>query len=96
MPLTLTCPHCERPLTGPPPSCPGCGGDLRTLTRLAEFADWYYNEALRLARAGRWPRAAEAIGVALALNPNDAEARHLRGKIRSRLDGRPAKRGRRR
>jgi len=97
MPLTLTCPHCDRPLTGPPPACPGCHGDLRTLARLADFADWHYNEALRLANAGRWPRAAEAIGVTLALNPNDTEAKHLRNKIRARLDRpRPARRARRR
>jgi hypothetical protein len=89
MPLsTIACPHCAQRLSGPPPRCPRCRGDLRPLAQLAAFADWYYNEALRLSRTQEWVRAAESIGVTLALNPGDTEAKELRRKIRAKLNRR--------
>ncbi|MFA1549746.1 hypothetical protein [Actinomadura chokoriensis] len=89
MPIaTIACPHCTHRMSGPPARCPRCRGDLGPLARLAAFADWHYNEALRLYRTREWVRAAESIGVTLALNPGDTEAKALRRKIRAKLNRR--------
>jgi cytochrome c-type biogenesis protein CcmH/NrfG len=77
-----TCPMCEAPQPVPADSCPSCHGDLRPLLRLADLADWHYNQAVAAAHTRHWSTAAEHLTVTMALRPDDVDALVLLGKVR--------------
>lgn len=94
MPATLSCPQCRNRMSPTATGCPACKCDLRPLAAVEDLANRYFNGAVRNARARRWDLAAEGLVAALALVPDDAEARELLAQVRSlqardgRRDGR--------
>ena len=80
----MTCPLCGAAQPVPADSCPDCHGDLRPLLRLADLADWHFNQALAATGGRHWSTAAEHLAVTLALRPDDVDALVLLGKVRLR------------
>lgn len=76
------CPLCEKPSPEPTERCAACDGDLRPLLRLADLADWHFNQAVVAARAKDWTIAADHLAVTLALNSDDVDGLVLLGKVR--------------
>jgi lipopolysaccharide biosynthesis regulator YciM len=76
------CPLCGAQLSALFERCPSCGGGLLTLLRVAELADFYFNQAVTAAREEKWWQAGEHLAVTLALRPDDVDALVLLGKIR--------------
>jgi hypothetical protein len=76
------CPLCEKPAPELTERCAECDGDLRPLLRLADLADWHFNQAVVAAHAKNWTIAADHLAVTLALNSDDVDSLVLLGKVR--------------
>jgi tetratricopeptide (TPR) repeat protein len=76
------CPLCEKQSPEPTERCAVCDGDLRPLLRLADLADWHFNQAVVAARAEDWTIAADHLAVTLSLNSDDVDGLVLLGKVR--------------
>ncbi|MDA8370264.1 MAG: hypothetical protein M0026_10395 [Nocardiopsaceae bacterium] len=88
MPVPIICPLCKGRLADLVQRCPRCGGDLSSLVKLRDFANRRFNAGLRMAKAGRWEEAEEAMIAALTIDPTDTEAKQVLEKIRQKSAGR--------
>lgn len=77
----MICPSCETQIQKPGAACPVCGQGLSSLVRLGELPDYYFNYALEACKAKDWLSAVEALSVTIVLNPSDAGAFVLLGKV---------------
>jgi len=78
----MDCPVCPRTeIPDDAQSCPACGANLGPVRRAVELAASFYNDAVRLAKAGAIEAATLRLGAALALDENCLPARRLLGKL---------------
>lgn len=78
----MTCPACGAKQKDGATTCSACQADLSLLAGYASLAAGFYDEALRLARMeGGRESALKSLQVALALDPEHAEAYVVLGKL---------------
>lgn len=82
----MICPSCKTKISEPMAICPICRLDLLPLAKMTELPDYYFNLALKACGDKDWFAAIEALAVIKALNPSDAGALVLLGKIYIELE----------
>ncbi len=60
--------------------------DLTPLVKLEELPDYYFNQAIEACKKKEWYTAVEALAVVRSLNPGDAIAWNLAGKVFIQLE----------
>lgn len=82
----MICPSCKTNISEPMAICPVCRLDLQSLAKMAELPDYYFNLALKACADKDWLSAIEALAVTKALNPSNAGALVLLGKVYIELE----------
>ena len=82
--ISYKCPGCSKEIRDLTTICPACGLDLKSLSKMKQLADFYYNEALELAGKGKEKEAVEKLSSAISIQPNDLEAHLFIGRLYAR------------